>query len=355
MRTITGSIRARRLRRGLTITEVAVAAAAVAALGAATIPVFRKVGCSAMRAQSAAQLSTIAAAHAAYAADHADRQFTLCPDDLGLWQGNWGPYQAANGCVDPVVLGTTGDGNTVTVGPGCGSDTSGGAFLVPATLSPGGNALQFGSYRLTNAQPMNQYVGGRFFDQTFYAPDDLGVSRKLQRHIDDGRDFEFVDDYETSYDYSIAAMFDPAVMGGGSPNNPVFQDPRFAANGYGFRSPTNAQCVHPSLKTRFLERHAMDNSPGQNRSYSGPQPYHWNEVYRGRSLALFFDGSVRNFSPSEAMKSEARLGGSKLWLRTTPLGSGGFAGNNAADFLVDTSVHYLTAGGILGRDTIAAD
>ena len=51
MRTITGSIRARRLRRGLTITEVAVAAAAVAALGAATIPVFRKVGCSAMRAQ----------------------------------------------------------------------------------------------------------------------------------------------------------------------------------------------------------------------------------------------------------------------------------------------------------------
>ena len=346
----------RRARRGFTMLEAGAVAGALAVVAVATVPVFRKVGCSAMRAQSATQLATLSAAHAAYADDFGGRQFTLCPDDLGAYGGNWAQWEAVNGCAPRAVFGTTQSGETYAAGTTCGGGGDGAAYLIPMSFNS--SSFSIGSHRITNVRPFNAYVGGRFYDQTFYAPDDPGISRRVQRNINAGLDYEPDARNLMSYDYSPAAMFDPAVMGLGSPvSAPLWRNPNSGSLPNSYRSPANAQCVHPSLKTRLLERSAYDNSPGANPAYAGgTTPYLWNQSIRSRSLALFFDGSVRIFGTSEAMKSEARAPGfAKLWLRGTPLGSTGYGGAQAQDFFVDTSVHYLTAMGIAGRDTLAPD
>jgi type II secretory pathway pseudopilin PulG len=354
----------RRARRGFTITEAAAVAAAVAVIGAATVPVFRRVGCSAMRQQSMAQLATLASAHAEYAADFNGRQFTACPDDLGAFGGNFAAYQSANGCIPPMTLGTSASGQTTVIGYGTGScpgTAGGGAFQIPLSFS--GASVGQGSFRWTNVRQFNTYVGGRFYDQAFYAPDDPAMTRKVQRWIDQGRDFE--QDAQSgivnsTYDYSPAAMFHPRVFGDGTNlANPSYLNPPSVPNGEGYKSPSNTQCQYPSLKTRLLERHCMEPYLGMNGNIAGGQtPYQWNHSYRARSYAAFFDGSVRLFTTAEAMNAQerARVPGTqspmRLWLQNTPFGPQGFGGGQSNDFLVRTSVHYLTANGIRGRDTL---
>jgi hypothetical protein len=41
-----------------------------------------------------------------------------------------------------------------------------------------------------------------------------------------------------------------------------------------------------------------------------------------------------------------------LWMRSTPYGSYGVGGGGAADPLIFTGYHWLTTGGILGRDIL---
>jgi hypothetical protein len=350
-------------RRGFTITEAAAVAAAVTVIAASTVPVFRRVGCNAMREQSAAQLATLAAAHAEYAADYNGRQFTACPDNLGAFGGDFAAYQQANGCVPPLVLGTSSNGATTSYAVGFGScpgSLANGPALVPLTFS--GASQGFGSFRLMNNRGFNSYVGGRFYDQTFYAPDDPAMKRNIQRWINEGRDFETVGGgfLASTYDYSPAAMLHPRVFGDGtSPTSPTYLSPNSVPNGEGYKSPSNAQCLHPSLKTRLLERHCMEPYLGMNPNVPGGQtPYQWNHSHFSRSHAAFFDGSVRLFTSGEAMDAEARtrIAGTNvitpLWLRSSPFGSNGFYGAQSHDFLVKTSAHYLTTNGIRGRDTL---
>jgi len=350
--------------RGFTLTEAAAVAAVVAVATSITVPIFRRVGCSAMRQQSAAQLATLAAAHAEYAADFNGRQFTACPDDLGAFGGSFAAYQSANGCIPPMTVGTSASGQTTVIGYGtgpCPGTADGGAFQVPLNFLNTSTAQ--GSFRWTNVRSFNTYVGGRFYDQTFYAPDDPAMTRKVQKWINQGRDFE--QDAQSgivnsTYDYSPAAMYHPRVFGDGtSPFAPQFLSPNSVPNGEGYKSPSNAQCQYPSLKTRLLERHCMEPNLGANPSIPGGQtPYQWNHSHRARSYTAFFDGSVRLFTTAEAKGAETRNGSPgtgnppNLWLRNTPFGGSGFFGNTANDFLVDTSVHYLTANGIRGRDTL---
>lgn len=351
-------------RRGFTLTEAAAVTAAVTVLAASTVPVFQRVGCSAMRQQSAAQLVTLAAAHAEYAADFNGRQFTACPDDLGAFGGNFAAYQSANGCIPPMTVGTSASGQTTVIGYGTGScpgTADGGLFQIPLNL--GVNPGAQGSFRWTNVRQFNTYVGGRFYDQTFYAPDDPAMTRKVQRWISDGRDFE--QDAQSgiinsTYDYSPAAMYHPRVFGDGTNlANPSYLSPNSVPNGEGYKSPNNAQCQFPSLKTRLLERHCMEPNLGPNPAIAGGQtPYQWNHSFRARSYAAFFDGSVRLFTTGEAMNAQdrARVPGTqqqmRLWLQNTPFGASGFGGTQADDFFVRTSAHYLTANGIRGRDTL---
>jgi type II secretory pathway pseudopilin PulG len=350
-------------RRGFTIAEAATVAAVVAVAASVAVPVFRRVGCSAMRTQSMAQLATLASAHAAYAADFDGRQYTACPDNLGAFGGDFAAYQAANGCIPAMTVGTSSSGETTVLGYGTGScpgTADGGALQIPLNFS--GPSVGQGSFRWTNVRQFNTYVGGRFYDQAFYAPDDPAMTRKVQKWIDQGRDFE--QDAQSgilnsTYDYSPAAMFDPRVLGdGGNPAAPVYRNPNTINNGEGYRSPSNAQCQYPSLKTRLLERHCMEPYLGMNPEIPGGRtPYQWNHSYRARSYAAFFDGSVRLFTTAEAIAADTRnttpgaSGSTPLWVRGTPLGPAGFFSNRAAEFVLPTSVHYLTAGGIRGRDT----
>jgi type II secretory pathway pseudopilin PulG len=347
----------RRSLRAFTIVETAVVAGAIVVAASAAIPVFRKVGCNSMRAQSAAQMAALAVAHAAYAADFDDRQFTLCPDNLGAYNGNWAAWQAANGCAPHAIFGTSAAGVTYHAGPACnGSGGGGEGWLTPMLISSSNASI--GAYRITNCRSFNSYVGGRFLDQAFYAPDDPSVNRKVQRKINEGADYEPSAFQYSTYDYSPAAMFHPRVMGDGtSLSSPSYANPNNAATaaGLSYKSPSNSQCLNPALKTRLLERFSMEGFTGANPDFSGgTTPYFWNHSYRSRGLALFFDGSVRLFTPREAMESEYRAASNAaLWVRNTPLGSNGYFGAQSADFLVDTSVHYLTASGIRGRDTLA--
>ncbi len=359
-------------RRGFTLTEAAAVTAAVTVLAASTVPVFRRVGCSAMRQQSAAQLATLAAAHAEYAADFNGRQFTACPDNLGVYATNaatsaatlFAAYQQANGCAPPMTVGTSASGQTTIIGHGTGScpgTADGGVFQIP--LNPLNTSVAQGSFRWTNVRQFNAYVDGRFYDQTFYAPDDPAMTRKVQKWIDQGRDFE--QDAQSgiinsTYDYSPAAMYHPRVFGDGtSATFPLYLSPNSVPNGEGYKSPNNSQCQFPSLKTRLLERHCMEPYLGANPAVAGGQtPYQWNHSFRARSYAAFFDGSVRLFTTGEAMNAQdrARVPGTqqqmRLWLQNTPFGGSGFGGTQADDFFVKTSVHYLTANGIRGRDTL---
>jgi hypothetical protein len=72
----------------------------------------------------------------------------------------------------------------------------------------------------------------------------------------------------------------------------------------------------------------------------------------------FFDGSIRQIGMWTAMDADSRASASTgqgcgLWLRDTPLGSAGYYGEQAYDFLVSANPHILTRNGIAGRDIIS--
>ncbi len=347
-----------RAPRGITIVEVLAILVCVAVLVAMGLPAFSRVGCHAMRDVSRANLATLSQAHVAYANDWDGRQYTIVPDTLGVSGGQFGAWETANGCVPQALLGTTTLGVHYTAGTECagGSIILKQGWLKPLDFSrPSAN----GAFRLANARLVNQYVGGRFYDPKFYAPDDPLLNAELRAVMKGGGDFEELSEglVPSTYTYSPAAMFDPRVLGfGGSLTNPPYQfpDSNLALGGQGYRSPTVSQCVHPSLKTRLMEMWAIENppypcSPVQQDSCL---PCQWNGSFRSRPLTLFFDGSVRIMTPREPMFAEDRANAS-LWVRSTPFGGIGVNGQWSGDFIVDTSVHFLTASGIAGRDTIS--
>ncbi len=333
--------------RGFTMLEASVVLAITAIAASVAVPIFQRVGCSAARTQSAANLAVLSTAHNMYALDFSDRQLTICPDPLGAYGGDWAAMQAAEGCVPTVLLGNEGTGEPVSIGVNCtglpGSNT---AWLTPFSFAP---ASLKGGFRLGNVRALNQYVNGRFLDSTFYAPDDVSVSRRAWRRIGEGADYDESVFTESTYTMSPAAMFDPRVLGDGPGSNYV--SPDSFANGY--RSPTVSQCQYPALKTRLMEMWCMEGAPAlTNPNFSGASvPYMANHVFFGRSLAAYFDGSVRIITRRETQQAETRAH-LKLWNRYTPLGSNGYFCQFSADFWESSSAHFLTSDGIRGRDVI---
>ena len=110
--------------RGFTAVEAAAVLAAGAVAAAVTVPMFQRLGCSAARTQSRANLAQLFAAHEAYAADFNDRQLSLCPDNLGSYQGNWQAWQQSNGCAPSVLLGTDVNGQQWSMSTACGTNSS---------------------------------------------------------------------------------------------------------------------------------------------------------------------------------------------------------------------------------------
>ena len=95
-------------RRAFTIVELLVVVSIIALLIALLLPAVQKGRDKALVSQSVGNLKNLASANELYAADWGDRQFTACPDDAGLVQGNCTTYLQTIACPPQQLLGWEG-------------------------------------------------------------------------------------------------------------------------------------------------------------------------------------------------------------------------------------------------------
>ena len=343
--------------RGFTIVDLTATLAASVVFAAVALPLANAKDDISLRVISRMNLAELNEVHSTYAADHEDGQFSVIPDNYGQYN-NPTAYPAANGCIDPLILGTGPQGTVWGYYIGCAATGSPGSSGNMTTYKPiNMYSGSEGAYRLANCAKLNAYANGRFYDPLFYAAEDNSVTAEMRKFIRNGTDFAMTSNNRfalSSYTMSPAAMFHPAIMGDGDPKDDAHMGSASGGDvgGMGFQSPSVSQCLYPSLKTRLMEHSMMENAPAPcNPAYAGCVPYVWNQSIASTNLALFYDGSVDVFSAQEAMDADA-MSGSGLWMRNTILGSAGLGGMWSADSIVRTSAHFLTKFGIRGRDRL---
>ncbi|NNF41476.1 MAG: type II secretion system protein [Phycisphaerales bacterium] len=361
--------------RAFTIIELLVVVSIIALLVGILLPAVGKARDQARVTISQTNLRNIGVAHESYAAEWSDRQLTFIDDnwstygDDGIAAGE-GYFESYAMYHPPIVLGWA---------PGQGGHDDSdynrywGYWPMPPTmgnvwrLEPikfrEGTLQYFGTFRIQNAKQFNQYVGGKFYDKTFYAPKDVVAVRIIEPCLE--APGEFCTEVDTpeggvgwcSYIMSPAAMFNPDVMR--NTEDGGFQDP-FDLGG-GFRSPSPSQCTYPSLKTRVLEHHWLQNTqadcnpsfvPG---TYDGCEPYYFNHAWESSPMTLFYDGHVESIGTRKAMRADGRQmaqTGYGLWSRDTTFGEDGYFIPEGYDQAA-TSYHILTTDGIKGRDIVS--
>jgi len=357
-------------RRGFTIVELLVVVSIIALLIALLLPAVQKGRDKALISQSVANLKNLASSNEVYAGDWGDRQFTAIPDDVGLVQGNCTTYLAQIACPPQQFLGW--EVNGAIWGYFLGSSGKCAQFGWPEACynwiiyipfqfgtagNPGGGNA-FGSFRMPGVKSFHAYINDRFYDTTLYAPKDVVAYNNVSKYFTNAAEFTYDGStYEDStYCWSPAAMWDPKVLGRNTAtlNGNSYTNPNTLPSA--FRSPAVSRCKYPSLKTRMIEHNWLQNTPDQfvNPNFAGGKtPWFFNHGYNSAPAALFFDGHIELVGCQRAMQAEQRAG--KLWARNTPLGSGGYWGNQSYDFLVSTSFHMLTTDGIEGRDVLGAE
>ncbi|MDZ4829046.1 MAG: prepilin-type N-terminal cleavage/methylation domain-containing protein [Phycisphaerae bacterium] len=360
-------------RLGFTIVELLVVISIIALLIAILLPAIGKARDAALVTQSLGNLRNMSAANSAYGADWNDRQFTACPDDAGLVNGNCVTYTTSIACPPQQLLGWAANGSIwgYFIGTGkCsnfpGSCAENWAVYKPITFT--GVDARFGSFRLPNVKAFTGYVNNKYYDPVFWAPKDKISLAGAEKY------FMFADQF--TWDGSASAFstycFSPAAMWGTEVfSEKGFKDPNTLPGGY--RSPAVGQSRYPDLKTRMLEHSWLQNAESAvnpNFSLQGPngdtgssEPWYFNHGYNSAPATLFFDGHVGIMSVADAMESDSRAKSSNadtpglaekgLWHRQ-PFGADGYYGPQSYDFLVDSSYHVLTTNGILGRDSIGA-
>jgi type II secretory pathway pseudopilin PulG len=358
--------------RGLTLAEVLLALSAIIILLSLVMPALARGRGESAVARSLANLQTINAALESYANDFNGRQPTAVVDDFGTYGATGSAavtnYFNANGTPHPpVLLGEDEDGAMW----GFYMPPSGpsGNYVAAVPIGMGSLASSgqpFGFFRIFNAKIMQDYVGRRWFDPTFYAPNDVAAYSIVGAWLD-VPDSPFGTLHEdasqsgtllwSSYCFSPAAMFGPQVLA--STANGGYTNPYGTADG--FRSPHVTQAKHPAQKTRVMEHSWCQNTP-ENRcnpafidgTYAGCEPYYFNHGAASAPATLFFDGSTRLLPNSEVLASDAQLikqTGEGVWHRGTPFGATGYRGEVSYDGTI-VSHHILTIDGILGRDTL---
>ncbi len=364
--------RMRPVSRAFTIVELLVVVSIIALLIAILLPAIGKARDAALVTQSLGNLRNLVGANSSYGSDWSDRQFTACPDDVGLVQGNCVTYCNTVACPPQQLVGWSANGAMwgYFIGTGkCagfpGSCAENWAVYVPITFT--GIDKGFGSFRLPTVKSFTAYVNNKWYDPVFWAPKDkinlAGAEKYLllpDQFTWDGNMMAF-----STYCWSPAAMWPQEIF---SENG--FKNPTTLAGGY--RSPAVGQCQYPDLKTRMLEHSWLQNMEsavnpnfvqGPNGSTGLGEPWYFNHGYNSAPCTMFFDGHVSMMSVADAMESDARAKASNadsglvekgLWNRTTPFGAAGYFGEQSYDFLVDTSYHILTTNGLAGRDTIGA-
>jgi hypothetical protein len=354
--------------RGFSIIELAAILAAGALLLSLVLPAL-----AAGRARSRVEVSlnnliALGVAHATYAADWNGRQFTNVVDDLssygtapGIAYAN---YEDEHDEPHPPLL----------LGWGCEEQNNCGLWgywmnhagnyglCDPIVFGPPSHMTGFGMFRYPNAKPFHDYVNGRFYEPAFYPPNDTVPYELVQRLFDSP--FEFVPlgsgVWYSSYCFSPAAMFNPAVMAHPGPGEfDGWHDPYLLPGG--FESPSFHHAQHSNLKTQIIEHHWNQNAPPDpcnpnlpGGTYDGCEPYYFNHAYLSMPAALFYDNSVRLLPNSEVLAADERMidqVGYGLWSRDTPFGGNGYFIDVGYDG-TPLSHHVLTTDGILGRDTL---
>ena len=377
--------------RGFTIVELLVVIAIIALLVSILLPAIGKARDQAKLTQSLSNLAQMGKAHASYAAEWNSRQFTLIDDNwssygftAGQAQSNYAtsPNNPAS-WHPPVDLGwgyLNCDGSQPLTyfryfqSPGSLPNAS---LIQPIVFSQSNGIPYFGSFRMANCRQFNQYVSGRFYDKSFYAPKDTVVMESISNGasgcncFDDPGEFCYLPPVPgqgdlpvwTSYILSPAAMFSPNVM------TPTANQP--FANPYqkpgSFRSPGMEQAKYSSLKTHMTEHHwlqarRVDCNPSfTGGTYGGCEPYYFNGAWESNPATLFYDGHTETVGVRKAERADGRVIAQQqqagqypagLWHKQTSFGGEGYFSDTAYDF-ANTSFHILTTEGIRGRDILA--
>ena len=389
------------MRKGFTIIELLVVVSIIGLLVAILLPAIGKARDSALLTQSQSNLRSIGTASGIYGADFQDRQWTAIADDIGMSPNNGDcAIYSTKRCSAQLTLGFKEDGSAVGFfipqAASCGVQASGAdCKYVKAywpcdfQMSTTGN---FGSWRLVNAKSFNKYVGNRFYDPIFFAPKDKVTTEKASAFLEAGADFTGTLEQTilSSYCWSPAAMWGPDVIS----KKKGFKAPPTTSPS-GFRSPAASQAAFPDLKTRCMEHQWLQNKPNLDTmdggkwtggtapnkdSFcpavrgSGGMPWVFNQGYQSAPATVFFDGHIAQLSVAEAADTYSRVAladktnptpatGDKPITGTFATGStiptmptgytNGATYDNGAEFAGKyVSYHVLTAGGILGRDTI---
>ncbi len=362
---------------GFTIVDLLILLVVVTVLISLALPTLARARGDSMIQESMANLSMLSVAHVMYAADWNGRQVTWAVDDLAAFGNdvedycdNHGGcyYYTDPGCHPPVLAGwgcnAYGDCGLWGYWP-CVFPYSGHDWVVNPINFPGGSNQEsfdgFGHFRLANSKAFHDYVNGRFYDPTFYAPNDT-VPYDLAAPF-----FESPWEYDAegnppswvSYVLSPAAMYHSDVMrsnAAGGWQNPWDLD-------YGFQSPGLFQAQYPDLKTQMIEHHWVQNPPAECNpapppiyGYDGCEPYFFNHGIDSTPATLFYDGHVRLLPNTEVFAADQTVlkqtgGVDGLWHRGTPFGEDGYYISYGYDG-APLSHHILTTDGILGRDTL---
>lgn len=338
-----------RAARGLTLTEVAVAAAAigVATCVAVTLPGGRGGG-----ADSQYKLAELAQANACYANDFNERQWTAMPYSAGAFGDSCSSFAASNASPH-LFLGRGEDGGYwgYYLGDDIPAGSCGNWDFVRSMNFDAADA-QIGAFRLMNCWGFREYVSRNYYAPEWFAEDDPNYAG-ASTQFDSPYEFKYPVDglfggvaYST-YCFSPAAMLNPGVLRAKAEGG--FQAPSAFADSY--RAPTVTQCLHPALKSRMTEFNWLRNAPSASLAFNA-----------GRSSApftLFFDGSVQSVTMNHAeaddiIVRENSKTGDGLWSDDTPYGANGWQPTGSSDG-VRTSFHILTTGGILGRDLLTRE
>lgn len=298
------------------------------------------------------KLMELGQAHACYAGDWNDRQWTALPYDVGQYGGNCSTYLSQSGACPPQQL--------------LGFDSNGAMWAYylgssGACAAPGypGNCGNWTAYRpiefesgwgaafIPNTIGFRQYLSQRFYSNEWYAEDDPAYAW-ASTQFDLPREFSFDGtNYEdSSYCLSPAAMFHPGVFR--RPSQGGFRNPSQFADSY--RAPSVSQCKYPDLKTRMCERGWYRNAPAAGLAFTAGLD--------AAPVTLFFDGSVATVSMREAHAQDRIAVASSgfvegLWSRDTPFDKAGWRlGVQESVDGTYNGFHILTTDGILGRDLL---
>jgi prepilin-type N-terminal cleavage/methylation domain-containing protein len=365
--------------RGFTIIELLVVISIIALLVGILLPAVGKARDNARVAVSRSNIRQIGTALHTYAADWADRQYTVAVDTLASYGsvGNYnqtvfgGPgnnYYQGHWLVHPgIPWGWATDGHLY----GYWMDLSGHHWAVEPINFTGG-AAYFGWFRFPQTKRINEYLGNRCYDKVFYAPKDRLSLSAVEPCMDNAGEVPGNADLDgdgapdcnppiwATYCLSPAAMFTPEVFR--IPPEDGFQDPWSLPSG--FRCPSMSQMKYPTLKTHMLEHQWLQNVEVECNPAFDPwasvldcEPYYFNHALTSQPVTIFYDLHIQTVSAHEAMLADRRHEeqvGYGLWSRDTPFGANGYFIDIGYDFAA-TSFHILTMEGCLGRDILGKE